>query len=210
MPGLFISFEGIDFSGKTVQCQRLRKALEAAGYPVVAVREPGGTKISEAIRQILLDADHSAMTARTEILLYSAARAQIVHEIIVPALAQNKVVIADRFVDSTTAYQGYGRQLDLEFVRRTNEFAVASVLPHVTFFLNVTIAAAAERRRRSGKTADRLEGEINAFHQRVREGYLAIACECAARVVIIDGEQDIDTIAALIVRYLQEKFDLKL
>lgn len=208
MPGLFISFEGIDFCGKSVQCQRLRNALEAAGHQVVAVREPGGTKISEAIRQILLDADHTAMTPRAEILLYSAARAQIVHEIIQPALAQNKVVLADRYVDSTTAYQGYGRQLDLSFVHRVNEFAVAGVLPHITFFLDVPVAEAVERWRRSGRTADRLEGEDRAFHQRVREGYLAMAREFAPRIVTIDGEQDIDTISARIRQHVREKFGL--
>lgn len=208
MPGLFISFEGLDFSGKTVQCERLRTGLEAAGHQVVAVREPGGTEISEAIRQILLDADHAAMAARAEILLYSAARAQIVHQIIQPALAQDKVVIADRYVDSTTAYQGYGRQLDLDFVRRINEFAVAGVLPHISFFLDVPVAVAAERQRCSGRLGDRLEREANAFHQRVREGYLAIAREFAPRVAIIDGEQGIDAVAARIRHHVKEKFGL--
>jgi dTMP kinase len=210
MPGLFISFEGIDHSGKTVQCQLLSKTLEAAGYSVTAVREPGGAKISEAVRRVLLDNDHSAMSARTEILLYSAARAQIVYELIQPALRQNKIVIADRFADSTTAYQGYGRKLDLEFVRRVNEFATAGVLPNVTFFIDVPIKVAAARRHSSGKIADRLEGEALMFHERVREGYLAIAGESSGRVVIIDGEQAIEAIAAQICKHLSEKFSLKI
>jgi dTMP kinase len=209
MSGLFISFEGIDFSGKTVQCQRLREILEAAGYPVLAIREPGGTRISESIRQILLDGDHAAMSARAEILLYSAARAQIVYEVIQPALAQGKMVLADRFVDSTTAYQGYGRNLDREFVRHVNEFATTSLLPDVTFFIDVSIAVAAERRRLSGRTADRLEVEAMAFYQRVREGYSAIARQSAGRVVTIPGERSIESITAKICDHLKKKFDLK-
>ena len=210
MPGLFISLEGLDFCGKTVQWQRLRDTLEAAGYPVVAVREPGGTKISEAVRSILLDADHSAMTPRAEILLYSAARAQIVYEIIQPALQQNKIVIADRFADSTTAYQGHGRKIDLGFVLRINEFAINGVLPNVTFFIDVPIEVAAERRHRAGRGADRLESEDLAFHERVREGYLAIARESAGRLVSIDGERSIEAIAAQIGEYLRTKFGLKI
>ncbi len=210
MPGLFISFEGIDFSGKTVQCQRLREILEAAGYPVLAIREPGGTRISESIRQILLDGDHATMSARTEILLYSAARAQIVYEVIKPALAQGNIVLADRFVDSTTAYQGFGRNLDREFVQHVNEFATTSLLPDVTFLIDVSIAAAAERHRLSGRTADRLEVEAMAFHQRVREGYLAIARESAGRVVTIPGEHSIESITEKICDHLKKKFDLKM
>jgi dTMP kinase len=208
MPGLFTSFEGIDFCGKTVQCGLLRKGLEAAGHPVVAVREPGGTKISEAVRRVLLDVDHSAMSARTEILLYSAARAQIVYEIIQPALNQNKIVLADRFFDSTTAYQGYGRQLDQDFVRRVNEFAVAGILPNVTFFIDVPIAVAAERRKNSGRSVDRLESEAALFHERVRNGYLTMARESGGRFVTIDGQQTIEEIASQIRKYLSTKFSL--
>lgn len=210
MPRLFISFEGIDFSGKTAQCALLRKALDAAGYPVVAVREPGGTKISESTRQLLLDVDHAVMSPRTEILLYSAARAQIVYEIIQPALRQGKIVIADRFADSTTAYQGYGRNLDLDFVRRVNAFATAEIMPAVTFFIDVPIALAAKRRENSGRLADRLEGEAALFHERVRNGYLAIARDSGGRFVTIDGEQSIAAIAAQIRKHLSAKFGLKI
>jgi len=210
MPGIFISFEGIDFSGKTVQCGLLREVLDAAGYEVIAVREPGGTRISEATRHVLLDVDHAAMSARTEILLYSAARAQIVYEIIQPALRQNKIVIADRFVDSTTAYQGYGRNLDLDFVRRVNEFATAGILPSVTFFIDVPVAEAAERRKNSGRSADRLEGEAALFHEHVRNGYLAIARESGGRFVTIDGKQSVEEIAAKIRQHLKDRFGLNI
>jgi len=210
MLGLFISFEGIDFCGKTVQCGLLQKSLDAAGYPVVALREPGGTKISEAVRHVVLDVDHSAMSARTEILLYSAARAQIVYELIQPALAENKIVIADRFADSTTAYQGYGRKLDLGFVRRVNEFATAGILPNVTFFIDVPVRAAAERQKNSGRSVDRLEGEAALFHERVRNGYLAIARESSDRFITIDGRQTIEEIASQIRKHLSTKFSLNI
>jgi dTMP kinase len=208
MPGLFISFEGLDFSGKSVQSGLLRESLAMAGHPVVAVREPGGTKISEAVRHVLLDVDHSAMSPRTEILLYSAARAQIVYEIIQPALAAGKIVIADRFVDSTTAYQGYGRKLDLEFVRRVNEFATAGLLPDATFFIDVPIAVAAGRRKSSGRAADRLEGEAQIFHERVLAGYQLIARESGGRFITIDGEQSIEAVTQNIRKHLKAKFGL--
>jgi dTMP kinase len=210
MPGLFISFEGLDFSGKTVQCGLLHQALSGAGHQVVAVREPGGTKIAEATRHVLLDVDHSVMSPRTEILLYSAARAQIVYEIIQPALAAGKIVLADRFVDSTTAYQGHGRRLDLEFVRRVNEFATAGVLPNATFFIDVPVSVAAERRESSGRAADRLEGEAAFFHERVRAGYHLIAAESAGRFIIIDGKQPIEAIAVQIRQHLATKFGLNI
>ncbi len=210
MPGLFITFEGIDFCGKTVQCALLRKSLEAAGYPVVAIREPGGTKISEAVRHVLLDVDHAAMSARTEILLYSAARAQITYEIIQPALEQNKIVLADRFFDSTSAYQGYGRQLDAGFVRSVNQFATAGILPNVTFFIDVPVSVAAERQKRSGRSVDRLEGEAALFHERVRSGYLSIAKESGGRFVTIDGQQTIEEIALQIRKHLSTKFSLNI
>jgi len=210
MPGLFISFEGIDFCGKTVQCGLLRKSLEAADYPVVALREPGGTKISEAVRHVLLDVDHAAMSARTEILLYSAARAQIVYETIQPALVENKIVIADRFADSTTAYQGYGRNIDLDFVRRVNDFATAELLPNVTFFIDVPVSTAVERQKNSGRSVDRLEGEAALFHERVRDGYLAIARESGGRFITIDGQQIIEEIALDIRKHLSTKFSLNI
>ena len=210
MAGYFISFEGIDFSGKSVQCRRLREALEAAGQSVVAIREPGGTAISESVRRILLDANHTAMTARAEVLLYAAARAQIVDEIIRPALAKNQIVLADRFMDSTVAYQGHGRQLDLEFVRRIIAFAVNGTVPSLTFFLDVSIAAADERRRSSGRVADRLEGEAAAFHQRVRDGYLAMAREAPERFVIIDGALTEDRVASAVRRAVSERLGIQL
>ncbi|MDZ7291614.1 MAG: dTMP kinase [candidate division KSB1 bacterium] len=210
MSGIFISFEGIDFSGKTEQTRRLAETLQSAGYEVELVREPGGVEIAEAIRTILLDARHGAMTDRTEILLYSAARAQITKEKIQPALAAGKVVLADRFVDSTTAYQGFGRQIDLDFVRRVNRFATWEILPAITFLLHIPLAVAELRQRRSGKMVDRLEGEDRAFYDRVLQGYLQMAHAEPERFVVIDGTHSIVAISQQINETLRQRFGLKI
>jgi dTMP kinase len=209
-PGIFISFEGIDFSGKTEQARRLFETLRAAGYDVELLREPGGVEIAEAIRHILLDAKNSGMTDRAELLLYSAARAQITKEKIQPALAAGKIIVADRFVDSTTAYQGHGRQLDLDFVRRVNLFATWATLPVITFLLDIPLEIAAARLRQSGKAADRLEREDNAFHQRVQKAYLQIAQSEPARFVIIDGTPSMDAISRQINETLRQRLGLKI
>ncbi|MDZ7303771.1 MAG: dTMP kinase [candidate division KSB1 bacterium] len=210
MSGIFISFEGIDFSGKTEQTRRLAETLQSAGYEVELVREPGGVEIAEAIRTILLDARHGAMTDRTEILLYSAARAQITKEKIQPALAAGKVVLADRFVDSTTAYQGFGRQIDLDFVRRVNRFATWEILPAITFLLHIPLAVAELRQRRSGKMVDRLEGEDRAFYDRVLQGYLQMAHAEPERFIVIDGTHSIVAISQQINETLRQRFGLKI
>lgn len=208
--GIFISFEGIDFSGKTEQARRLFETLKSAGYEVELLREPGGVEIAEAIRHILLDAKNSGMTDRAELLLYSAARAQITKEKIQPALASGKIIVADRFVDSTTAYQGYGRQLDLDFVRRVNLFATWATLPVITFLLDIPLDVAAARLRQSGKAADRLEREDHAFHQRVRQAYLQMAQAEPARFVIIDGTPSMDVISRQINETLRQRLGLKI
>jgi dTMP kinase len=210
MSGIFISFEGIDFSGKTEQSRRLAETLRRAGYEVELVREPGGVAIAEAIRAILLDAKHHGMTDRTEILLYSAARAQITKERIQPALAAGKIVVADRFVDSTTAYQGFGRQIDLNFVRRVNRFATWEMLPNITFLLNISYAIATERYRQSGKTIDRLESEDQFFHERVWQGYQQLAQAEPGRFVVLDGAQNMTLIAQQVNETLSRRFGLKI
>ncbi|MGH7597246.1 MAG: dTMP kinase [bacterium] len=210
MSGIFISFEGIDFSGKTEQARRLAETLKAAGYDAELLREPGGVEIAEAIRHILLDAKNSDMTGRAELLLYAAARAQITKEKIQPALAAGKIIIVDRFVDSTTAYQGHGRQLDLDFVRRVNFFATWATLPVITFLLDIPLEVAAARLRQSGKAADRLEREDHAFHQRVQQAYLQIAQSEPARFVVIDGTPSMDVISRQINETLRQRLGLKI
>jgi dTMP kinase len=210
MSGLFITFEGIDFSGKTEQTRQLAETLRHAGYEVELLREPGGVKIAEAIRAILLDAKHAGMTERTELLLYSAARAQITKERIQPALAAGKIVLADRFADSTTAYQGYGRQIDLDFVRSINRFATWEISPTLTFFLDISLSTAEARQRHSGKTVDRLESENRAFHERVQQGYWQLVKAEPERFVVIDGEQSLSAISRQINETLRQRFGLKI
>lgn len=210
MSGIFISFEGIDFSGKTEQARRLAETLKQAGYDVELLREPGGVEIAEAIRHILLDAKHGSMTDRTEILLYSAARAQITKEKIQPLLAAGKIIVADRFVDSTTAFQGFGRQIDLDFVRRVNRFVTWEILPNLTFLLHITLTVAETRQRQSGKSLDRLEREDRAFHQRVQQGYLQLAQAEPERFVVLDGAQSFVEISQQINETLRQRLGLKI
>lgn len=208
--GMFISFEGIDFSGKTEQARRLFETLRAAGYDAELLREPGGVEIAEAIRHILLDAKNSGMTDRTEVLLYSAARAQITKEKIQPLLAAGKIIVADRFVDSTTAYQGYGRQIDLDFVRHVNRFATWEILPVITFLLDIPLAVAAQRQRQSGKIVDRLEREDRLFHERVQQAYLQLAQAEPERFVVLDGTPSLSVVSQQINATLRQRFGLRI
>jgi len=209
--GIFISFEGIDFSGKSEQCRRLLARLHEAGYHnTELLREPGGVEIAEAIRKIVLDARHAGLNERTEILLYSAARAQITSERILPALAAGKIIIADRFVDSTTAFQGYGRQIDLDFVKAVNHFATRGILPQLTLLLDISLEEAEARQRRAGVVKDRLENEGRDFHERVREAYLAMAKAEPERFVVLDGAQSIELIAAQVNEVLRNKLGWRL
>ena len=208
--GIFISFEGIDFSGKTEQARRLLETLRAANYDAELLREPGGVEIAEAIRNIVLDAKHGGMTERTEILLYSAARAQITREKIQPLLAAGKIIIADRFVDSTTAFQGFGRQIDLDFVRRINRFVTWDLLPNITFLLNISLEVAEARQRQSGKPLDRLEREDRSFHERVQQGYLQLAQAEPARFVVLDGTLSMDAVSQEINATLRQRLGLKI
>ena len=186
MGRLFITFEGVEGSGKSTQIQRLTKSLTIEGVSVLATREPGGTPISEQIREILLEREHYQMFDNTELLLYAAARAQHVTECIVPALARGRNVISDRFADSTTAYQGYGRGLDIGLIHLLNRVATRGLIPDLTIVLDVPVEIGLGRLM--GR--DRLEAENLEFHQRVREGYLAIAKEEPSRVEVINAEQN--------------------
>jgi dTMP kinase len=188
--GLLITFEGIDFAGKTTQIELLIQALEDFGHRVLLVREPGGTLISEKIRRILLDPTCKEMDARAELLLYSASRAQLVWEKVLPALEKGQVVVCDRFYDSSMAYQGYGRELDLDVVASLNRFAAFGLVPDVTFFLDLEPDVASVRQKERGQDEDRLEASSKEFFARVRNGYYQIADDRTRNVIKVDAKDD--------------------
>ncbi|MFZ0390706.1 MAG: dTMP kinase [Calditrichia bacterium] len=190
----FISFEGIDYSGKSTQISLLRRNLQTAGIDTVLVREPGGTEISEAIRRILLDPANRLLHQKTEILLYEAARAQLVHEKLLPLLQSGAYVIADRFFDSTTAYQGYGRNLDLTAVKQMNRFATSGLSPCKTFFIDITPQEAARRQQAGRLDMDRLESGGTAFFNKIREGFLKLCREEPERFIRVNGERPLEEI----------------
>lgn len=189
---MFITFEGPDGSGKTTQARMLVEYLQARGLPVIYTREPGGTEISEQIRKVILSTHNLAMQNETEVLLFSAARAQIVAELIRPALAAGKIVVCDRYSDSTLAYQGYGLGLDLEALRAITQFATRGLVPDLTFYIDVPVQVGLERRHQ-GET-NRLDQKNVEYHTRVRNGYLELAQAEPERFVVIDGTQPIDQV----------------
>ena len=203
MKGLFITFEGTEGSGKSTQIPILAERLRALGRHVRTLREPGGTPIGEEIRHTLKHSHRNqAMTAEAELLLMNASRAQLVREVVRPALEAGEIVVSDRFYDSTTAYQGYGRQLDLEVIRELTKFAVGDTRPGLTLMLLVP-QALSEQRRISRQSSlpfmrDRLEEAGREFFARVAHGYQAIAQAEPGRVRQIDATADVDTVAARI------------
>ena len=198
---LFITFEGVEGCGKTTQIRRLAENLTAAGRQVLLTREPGGCPIADQVRAILLDAANAAMTPLAELLLYAAARAQHVGEVVKPALAAGRIVLCDRFTDATVAYQGYGRRLDRELIDRLNDIAT-TCRPDLTILLDCPAEtglarALARIEATSGQPREeRFEQEAIDFHRRVRDGYLAQAAAEPARFAVIDAAADIETIAA--------------
>ena len=196
MPRLpFITFEGSEGSGKSTQAERLAARLQRCGVPYVLTREPGGTPIGESIRDLLQFAPHNSnMTPETELLLFEASRSQLVREVIKPALERGMCVIADRFSDSTTVYQGAARKLDREMIERLNAFAVGDCVPDITFVLDVDAATAESRMQREPRKADRMEQQPAEFYERVREGYRELAAHEPKRIVMIDGSRDADEI----------------
>lgn len=190
----FITFEGIEGSGKTTQMQLLRDWLQARGEQVLATREPGGTAIGDRIRAILLDPNHTEMAAETEILLYSAARAQIVRQVIRPHLEQGWIVVCDRFFDSTLAYQGYGRGLPLDILRDITAFATGGLVPDLTFYLDLPVEVGLRRKAQTPAEWTRFEAETLAFHRRVRKGYLELASAEPRRWVVLDAGQPAELI----------------
>jgi len=196
-PGVLVTFEGVEGSGKSTQVARLRDYLESQGRAVEVTREPGGTPIGEAIREILLDPRNEAMTGTAELLLYEAARAQHVAQRIRPALEAGRIVLCDRFADSTTAYQGAGRVLAPEVVRRLHEVATEGFWPDLTVVVDVPSEVGLARVTQVGPF-DRLEREGLSFHQRVRAGFLRLAEEEPGRVKVVDGTRSIDEVAGAI------------
>ena len=208
--GLFITFEGTEGCGKSTQIKLLASQLQAIGHRVRTLREPGGTPIGEEIRHTLKHSEHNhAMTAEAELLLMNASRAQIVCEVIRPALAAGEIVLCDRFYDSTTAYQGFGRQLDLEKVKSIIEFAVGETKPDLTLFLHVPAEVSAERLRSRQSTLpfvrDRIEEADRKFFERVAHGYGVIAAGEPQRVKFINGAQPLDVVCAEIWKIVQPR-----
>ena len=202
----FFSLEGIDGSGKSTHIEKLANALEADGYSVVKLREPGGAKVSERIREILLDpAFKGIMADKAELLLYNAARAQVIHEIIQPALDAGKVVIADRFAWSTYAYQGFARGLGAEYVQKLTEITCGDCFPELTVVLDLTVEASRARTAKRGEAPDRLEQEKADFFERVRQGYLAAAREFPDCVAVIDVDRPFEEVSAELIKLVKAR-----
>jgi dTMP kinase len=209
--GLFITFEGSEASGKSTQVMRLERNLQEQGKNVIVVHEPGFTEIGTSIRHLLLHAKESrAMKPETELLLFAASRAQLVREIIQPALADGSIVLSDRFYDSTTVYQGTARGLDTAFIEQLNRFASNGCQPDRTFVLDLDLEVAARRRIQrtfSGKEADRIEELPEAFFLRVRQGYRDLAEREPGRVKLIDAEPPPDKVEETIRKQLDGLLD---
>jgi dTMP kinase len=203
---MFLTFEGLDSSGKTTQARIVAEARRAAtGRVVHFIREPGGTPISERLRAILLDKKNLELSEQAELLLFSASRAQLVRQLIQPALLRGETVICDRYMDSTTAYQGYGRGLDLAAVNQINRFATAGVAPDLTILVDIAVEEIDRRKRAAGTAFDRMESAGREFYERVRGGYLAIASEHADRCVVVNGMRSVEEIAGEIAAIVRER-----
>jgi dTMP kinase len=202
---MFITFEGLDFSGKSTQATILVEKLRKTHAVVHFLREPGGTKISERIRDILLDKKNLELNDAAELLLFSAARAQLVKEVIVPALQRGEMVICDRYYDSTTAYQGFGRGIDLDAVKGINYLATGGTDPDITFFVDIPVDEIEGRKHKAGMTFDRMESSGRAFYERVRTGYREIAKSESHRFVTLDGMSSVEEIARNIWALVEKK-----
>jgi dTMP kinase len=189
---MFITFEGLDASGKSTQAELTANRFRESGASVVFIREPGGTDLGERIRSLLLDVNNNVDPV-AEVFLFSAARAQLVREVIRPALARGEIVICDRFVDSTTSYQGYGRKIPMESIRAINRLAIDGVIPDLTFFIDISIDEIEKRQHAAGKIADRMERSGRTFFERTRNGYIELSRN-EKRLKVIQGERSPDRI----------------
>ncbi|HLS99851.1 MAG TPA: dTMP kinase [Acholeplasma sp.] len=200
---MFITFEGGEGSGKTTIIAKLKETLENQGVKVVTTREPGGSSIAEQIRNVLLDNKNTDLKAHTEALLFAASRAQHLDEVIIPNL--DKVILCDRYIDSSFAYQAYGRDLGMDFVKKVNDYALCH-MPDLTFYIDLEpeVGLARVSKGRSHKK-DRLDSEQNDFHHKVRNGYLDIASKEPNRFIVINGNRDIETIYQEILGFIKER-----
>ncbi|MEJ5285649.1 MAG: Thymidylate kinase [Candidatus Kapaibacterium sp.] len=199
---MFITFEGIDFSGKTTQVQLLAKYLINKGFRVITLREPGGTEISEKIRQILLEPKNE-LTSITELFLFEASRSDVVRKVIKPHLEKGSIVICDRFWDSTIAYQGYGRQIPIDFIEKCNFFASEGLEPDITFLLDIDIEIM--KRRAKTNIFDRIESEGIEFLKRVANGFRVLAKQYNERIFVIDGSNTIEDIHKKVVEIIENR-----
>ncbi|MCI0708220.1 MAG: dTMP kinase [Ignavibacteriae bacterium] len=190
---MLITFEGLDFSGKSTQIKLLADRLKQERHEVLVLREPGGTSIGEKIRTVLLDTKSTGMTAAAEFLLYSASRSQLVEHVMKPALASGTVVLCDRFYDSSTAYQGWGRELPLDIVKAINYLAGGGLVPDVTFFIDIPLHEVERRIAERGEGKDRIESGGHEFYEKVLKGYKSLMAE-HKRFVVIDGMKSIEVI----------------
>lgn len=192
---MLITFEGIDFCGKSTQVEILKNYLLEQNKNVHLIREPGGTELSEKVREILLDKKNNSMVMETEIFLFSASRAQLVREVIRPYLEKGFYVISDRFHDSSTAYQGYGRGLPVDVIKSINSLAIGETIPDITFFIDIPIEVSARRKaKKTHDDLDRIEISDNSFFERVRNGYLKLS-ENENRFRVLDGTQSIEIVS---------------
>ncbi|MBI4400567.1 MAG: dTMP kinase [Nitrospirae bacterium] len=207
--GILITFEGVEGSGKTTQCHRLAKLLREDGYRVVETREPGGTPLAERIRAVLLGSSAEPIAPECEASLILAARSQHVAQVIAPALREGAVVLCDRFSDSTLAYQGYGRGLNVRVLQSLNRFATGGLTPDLTLLFDIPVATGLARRRQAEMEQNRLDRETQRFHERVRRGFLALAAHDPRRIKVLNGRADPDTIATQVAtimrRFLQRR-----
>lgn len=204
MKGKFIVFEGIDGSGKTTQLQLLGKYLSGRGYPVQLTREPGGTRVGEQIRELLLNPQYGELVPVAEALLYAAARAQHVAQVILPALEEGKIVLCDRFIDSSLAYQGFGRGVDVSLLEQVNGAAAGGLVPDLVLILDFCRESGMDRLSRPGREIDRIEGEACEFHRRVRSGYLALAARNPLLYRVIDACRPVEQVHRDIVEAVEE------
>ncbi|SDB13609.1 dTMP kinase [Desulfonatronum thiosulfatophilum] len=212
---MFITFEGIEGCGKSTQSRMVRDHLQASGVPVVWTREPGGCELGVRLRAMLLGREGADLTAHAELFLYLADRAQHVAEVIRPALAEGRIVLCDRFTDSTVAYQGYGRGLDLEMLHAVNQVAVNGCLPDLTIILDLPVETGLARARSRNEEQDqsesegRFEAESLAFHQRIRDGYLALSAVDRTRYAVIPANGSPDQVFSKILPLLSARLGLK-
>ena len=194
LPAKFVSFEGIDGCGKSTLLDELAGWLEVNAIRFLKTREPGGTHLGERIRELLLDPCFKTMKEQTEVLLYSASRSQLVHEVILPALSKGMWVLADRYIDATLAYQGFGRGLVLERLRQLQDWATGGLWPDLTILLDCDVGVASSRMKARNQGGDRMEQESRLFHQRVRDGYLELARSEPKRFLVIDANGELEEV----------------